>query len=436
MKLNKRSILGFFKNSLITKSINVLFIRISGVVLFFGLTLFLTNFFDPGLVGKYDFSRSLLIFTGAIVVFGMHQAIIYYSGYLTSINNLWYIKKVYYKMILIVFVLSTILFLGSQLLKNETISSYLKITLTNTGEKTIMALFFYGLTMLNIDVFRAINKIYFSEIFRNIIRYVLFFLAILIIYFNNNTAILVDVFLINFIVLAAISTLLLIYYFSKKDLTLSPINIGFKSILKRSAPMAISATSFLLMQSLDILMLTKFSNYETVAYYGSAVKLTMIIAIVLSSVNSVLAPQMSKYFSSGNMETLKENIKRGTRLIFIITFPMILALAIFPNFVLGFFGEDYKVAKTALIILLVGQVINALCGSVGIYLNMTGKQKIFQRILIFALSLNIILNFILIPKIGMIGAAIATSTSMILWNLIAVIYVYKKDRVKIYLTIR
>ena len=200
--------------------------------------------------------------------------------------------------------------------------------------------------------------------------------------------------------------------------------------------MAVTATSFFLMQSLDILMLTKFTNYETVAFYASAVKLTMIISIVLASVNIVMGPQIAEFFASGKMNKLKENIKNGTRLIFFITFPLILVLALLSSFALGIFGEEYKAAKFALLILLIGQLINTLCGSVGIYLNMTGKQNIFQIILISALFLNVILNFILIPKIGMIGAAIATSTSMILWNIIAVIYVYKKDRIKIFLTIR
>ena len=200
--------------------------------------------------------------------------------------------------------------------------------------------------------------------------------------------------------------------------------------------MAVSAASFLLMQSLDILMLANFTNYELVAYYGSAVKLTMIIALVLASVNSVITPQIAELFASEKIEILRDRIKKGTRLIFIITFPMILVLGILPSFILGFFGENYISAKNALWILLGGQVINSLCGSVGVYLNMTGKQRPFQRILVSALILNIVLNYFLIPEFGISGAAIATSTSMILWNIIAVIYVYRKDKIKVYLTLK
>ena len=119
-----------------------------------------------------------------------------------------------------------------------------------------------------------------------------------------------------------------------------------------------------------------------------------------------------------------------------MTFPVIVGLAILAMFLLGIFGENYDSATTSLRILLVGQLINALCGSVGVYLNMTKKQKVFQFILISALLINIVLNYILIPRYGMNGAAIATSTCMILWNLTAVIYVYQVDKIKVFLSLK
>ena len=360
MRLNKSSIIDFFKSSLVNKSIKVLFIRISGVILFFGLTLFLTNTFDPSLVGQYDFSRSLLIFLGALSVFGMHQSVIYYGGYLASIDNLWYIKKVYLKMVSMILIITTLVYFASMLLKINSIEGFINTSLSATVEKTVLALFFYGLTMFNIDVFRGIKKIYLSEIYRNIIRYSLFFIGVLIIYFTNNESYLVDVFLLNFAILALLSTLILLFIFSDKEYEKGIVKISYKNIIMRSAPMAISAASFLLMQSLDIMMLANFTNYELVAYYGSAVKLTMIIALVLASVNSVITPQIAELFASEKMETLRDSIKKGTRLIFIITFPMILILGVVPSFILGFFGENYISAKNALWILLAGQAINSL----------------------------------------------------------------------------
>ena len=65
-------------------------------------------------------------------------------------------------------------------------------------------------------------------------------------------------------------------------------------------------------------------------------------------------------------------------------------------------------------------------GSVAIILNMTGKEKVFRNIIFVALVINILLNLLLIPKFCIEGAAIASASSLIFWNLYSVYYVYKE----------
>jgi O-antigen/teichoic acid export membrane protein len=112
---------------------------------------------------------------------------------------------------------------------------------------------------------------------------------------------------------------------------------------------------------------------------------------------------------------------------------MILFFCFFSEKILSIFGENYTYAKEALIILVIGQGICSLFGVSQIYLNMTGRQRHFQIILIFSVFINFTLNKVLIPKQGIIGAAIAYSISMIFWNLIVTYYVYKQDKVKLYI---
>ena len=430
------SIKNNLKNPLVSKSINVLFLRITGMLLFFGLTLFLTNNYDASYVGQYDFSRALLIFLGGICVFGMHQAVIYYSGYLKAHDSLPYLKKVYGKMVVIVLVLATLFFLTITFLNPKLIDKLFDKEVSRLVINSVFVLFFYGITLLNIDVFRAINKIYISEIYRNVLRYALFFGAILVLYFTNNPQYLVEVFLLNFLFLGVISTLYLFYYFSKTKTIESSIDISYKDIVKRSGPMAISAITYLLMQSMDIILLTKYSSFEQVAYYSVAIKLTTILSLVLASVNTVYAPTFAEWYSLKDFKSLKSGIKKSTRLIFILTFPAILVVLLFSNFILGLFGSEYTTAKSALIVLLVGQAVNALCGSVGVYMNMTGKQVVFQRILNTAFAINVTLNLILIPKYDILGAAIATSISTIFWNILTTIYIYRKDNISTFLTLK
>lgn len=430
------SIKNILQNPLVSKSINVLLLRITGMLLFFGLTLFLTNNFDASYVGQYDFSRALLIFLGGICVFGMHQSVIYYSGYLKANGSLPYLKKVYKKMVIIVLIIASLFFLTITFLNPQFIDGVFDKEVSRLVINSVFVLFFYGITLLNIDVFRAINKIYISEIYRNVLRYALFFGAILALYFTNNPQYLVEVFLLNFLFLGVVSTLYLFYYFSKTKQIESTVDISYKDIVKRSGPMAISAITYLLMQSVDIILLTKYSSFERVAYYSVAIKLTTILSLVLASVNTVYAPSFAEWYSLKDFKSLKSGIKKSTRLIFVLTFPAILIVFLFSEFILSLFGPEYTVARNALIILLVGQAVNALCGSVGVYMNMTGKQVVFQRILITAFAINITLNLLLIPTYDILGAAIATSISTIFWNVLTTIYIYRKDNISTFLTLR
>ena len=152
--------------------------------------------------------------------------------------------------------------------------------------------------------------------------------------------------------------------------------------------MAISSIAFILMQSIDVILLGKFVDFSAVAFYSIAVKLTMIISIVLASVNAVFAPKISELFSLGDDLNLKANIKKATRLIFVLTLPAIVFITVFSNKILAFFGDEYIIAQTALYILIIGQVVNAFCGSVGTYMNMTGKQNALQIFLIISLFIN------------------------------------------------
>ena len=67
------------KNVFIKDSLNVLLLRVSGIILMFLLSLFLTNSFSAETVGEYDFVRSTLMILSGASLLGTNQAIIYYS---------------------------------------------------------------------------------------------------------------------------------------------------------------------------------------------------------------------------------------------------------------------------------------------------------------------------------------------------------------------
>ena len=96
--------------------------------------------------------------------------------------------------------------------------------------------------------------------------------------------------------------------------------------------------------------------------------------------------------------------------------PLFIALFFFPSLLLSFFGEEFTDGKVALQILAVGMFVNALFGSVGNYLMMSGHEKLLAKILLAAILISIMLMLLLVPNYGIVGAAWSVSITMIIWN--------------------
>ena len=418
------------------KSFSVLIIRSLGVLLLFGFTLFITNFFTAENVGRYDFVRSALMVLGGLALMGTNQSIIYYSGLLKARKSIESIRAVYSKMIKIICVLSFIVLalyivFFSQEKVNEFFNNEESFSLLL---KSILTLVFFALTMLNIDTIRALQKTVLSEIYRSLFRYLpVFFLAAVLLKFNQQ-AYLVEAYLTGFVLLSFFSSVRVHKIFK----TLQKPNkksesFSMHEIFKTSAPMALSAIAYFIMQSIDIIILSIYEGFDQIAYYSVSVKLAMVTTLALMSVNIVIAPRIAEIYEKQNLQDMQQLIKHSTRIIFFISLFVLSILFLFSQEILSLFGPDYIKANQALLFLLAAQFFNTVSGPGAIYLNMTGRQKTLNKILILGLIINISLNFYFIPVEGINGAAKATLVSLIIWNAITTLLVYSKDKIKIFL---
>ena len=423
-------------NSKLTKnSLNVLALRFGGVALMFCLSLFLTNYYSAEIVGQYDFVRSTIMILSGISLIGTNQAIIYYSGVLTSKNSFGSIKNIYFKMVSLVFIICSFLYIPLLLVSEDFINQiFNKQESYDLIELSVQGLIFYSITMLNIDTIRALKKTTTSELFRNLFRYTPFLLFSIILYAIDRPEDLVVWFIYSFVVLCVVSTAAVFVLLLKKDFPATTTQkYSTKDIIKTSYPMALSAISYFLMQSIDILFLGAFDTFESIAYYSVAVKIATVTSLALISVNIVIAPKIAKIYNDRNFSELKSMIRKATRINVLISSPILLILFFFPDFLLSMFGDNYTLAKNAFLVLLIAQFFNSITGPSALYLNMTGRQKILNFILLISLLINVILNVILIPKFGMVGAASATTISFVISKLIASAVVLYLDNVKTYI---
>ena len=202
-------------------------------------------------------------------------------------------------------------------------------------------------------------------------------------------------------------------------------NINLKNILNISIPMMFTSSIMFLMSWTDTILLGIYRLENEVGIYSVAVKISMLTSITLFSINSISAPKFSELYSSNQITNFNNLIYVSSRLIFWSTMPILIIILLFHVDLLEYFGKEFQLAKWPLCILLIGQFINALSGSVGFILQMTGKQNTFKNIALISLLLNILLNIVLIPKYGLIGAATSSVICMILWNGLSIYKVYK-----------
>ena len=112
-----------------------------------------------------------------------------------------------------------------------------------------------------------------------------------------------------------------------------------------------------------------------------------------------------------------------------MTVPVAILLLYFPDVILSVFGVNFIKASGALRYLTIGQMIGALCGPVAYLMVMTGHQVQTAKIMAVTVLANVGLNLWLIPKMGVSGAGVSTSLTIILWNCIMAGWVIKKIKI-------
>ncbi len=201
--------------------------------------------------------------------------------------------------------------------------------------------------------------------------------------------------------------------------------ITLKALFEISFPMLLASSAFYVLQWTDILILGYMTNDADVGIYTVATRIATITTIPLYAINSIAAPKFAECHGKNDLTGLEETALQSSKMIFIISLPIFIIIFCFPSFLLNMFGHEFISGSTSLLILAIGQFINAISGSVGVILQMTGKQKIFQNILFVTIAINITTNLLLIPFFGIKGAAIANCISMVFWNLFSVYNIKK-----------
>jgi O-antigen/teichoic acid export membrane protein len=186
-----------------------------------------------------------------------------------------------------------------------------------------------------------------------------------------------------------------------------------------TGPRAFQATFQVVILWLDILLVGALVSGFAAGVYSAVSKLAIVGTFALEGNRLAIGPQLSALLARHEHDRAAALFQSATRWLMLASWPFYLVLAVFPTVILGIFGAKYTVGAAALTVLSLAMLVNLGTGNVTVVLLMGGKSSWSALNAGAALAVNIGLNLLLVPRMGILGAAIAWAASIVIDNVTA-----------------
>jgi O-antigen/teichoic acid export membrane protein len=145
--------------------------------------------------------------------------------------------------------------------------------------------------------------------------------------------------------------------------------------------------------------------------------------LFLSSFNMVFAPMIADLANRKEFDLLQTTYQTATRWFLSLALPFFVGLALLAHPILSLFGPEFVAGSSTLAVLAAGQIIAVGVGSVGYLVAMSGHPQMIFWNRLAGLLLNIALTLLLLPRFGLLGAAIAQAIMIAFVNILALVEV-------------
>lgn len=211
--------------------------------------------------------------------------------------------------------------------------------------------------------------------------------------------------------------------FSKNKFTLI-LNFAFFSVL--------SIASSLIATQIDTFMVGSLINADNAAIYVIALSIATVIGIPYRSINSIVSPIISESWVKNDTQNIHKLYRKSSLNLLIIGLLLLVLIWASVDFLFEIIpnGEVYALGKNIILILGLAKLVDM---ATSINYSIIIYSKYYRYNLYFGIVLavlNIIFNVVFINLFGLIGVAIATLTSMTLFNLMKLIFVWFKFKMQ------
>lgn len=183
-----------------------------------------------------------------------------------------------------------------------------------------------------------------------------------------------------------------------------------------SLPLLVLSLSQLVFSRMDLLFVGIFLGAEKAGIYSVAFRTAAIILLVQTAVNAVVTPRIARLHWAGERAQLETTMLAAVRWVLIGSAALSVPLIVVGGPILGVFGSPFRSGATTLSVYLIGQLVSIGAGPAGWVLGLAGEHRKAAAIGVNSGLITIVAYLVMIPTLGIVGAAAANSLGMTIKN--------------------
>jgi O-antigen/teichoic acid export membrane protein len=177
---------------------------------------------------------------------------------------------------------------------------------------------------------------------------------------------------------------------------------------------------------LPVLILGMAIGPEPVALFSLSNRIAEMVILALSIVVMTTGPHLAELHAKQDYQRMQQLLTRSTIAISIWAIPITLVLIFAGRWLLSWFGPHFVAGYPLLVVLSIGQTVNAISGTVSLAMTMGGLERVVLKVQLAGLCITAVLCLTLIPVWGAMGAAIGAAASIIFLSVTLVVVLYRR----------
>jgi len=196
-----------------------------------------------------------------------------------------------------------------------------------------------------------------------------------------------------------------------------------KGFWKFTGPRSLASIAQIIIQRLDIVLVGVLIGPVEAAIYTAATRFLVAGQLGNAAISMAAQPQFTKLFAVGDRNGANAVYQATTAWLILLTWPLYLLAVIFGPYGLLIFGHAYHAGSTVMVILGLAMLVATACGQVDMVLITTGRSSWSLYNGLLAMIINVGVDLVLIPKLGITGAAVGWAAAIGVTNLVPLVQV-------------